>query len=39
MLALGKDRLPADEEGNYLLQIDVNGNEVRINGKTLLTLH
>ena len=39
MLALGKDRLPADSEGDYLLQIDVNGNEVRVNGKTLLTLH
>ena len=39
MLALGKDRLPANSEGNYLLQMDVNGNEVRVNGKTLLTLH
>ena len=39
MLALGKDRLPADSEGDYPLQIDVNGNEVRVNGKTLLTLH
>lgn len=38
LFALGKDRLPADEEGDYLLQIDVNGNEVRINGKTLFLL-
>ena len=39
MLALGKDRLPADSEGDYPLQMDVHGNEVRVNGKTLLTLH
>jgi len=38
-LALGKDRLPADGDGNYPLQIDVNGDEVRVNGKTLLMLH
>ena len=38
-LALGKDRLPADGDGNYPLQIDVNGDEVRVNGKPLLMLH
>ena len=37
-LALGKDRLPADGDGNYPLQIDVNGDEVRVNGKALLML-
>jgi len=39
LLALGRERLPADEDGNYTLQIDVNGNEVRVNGKTMLLLH
>lgn len=37
-LALGKERLRADEDGNYPLQVDINGNEVRVNGKPLFYL-
>lgn len=38
-LTLGSDRLRADADGNYPLHVDINGNEVRINGKTVALLH
>ena len=38
-LALGNDRLRADTDGNYPLQVDINGNEIRVNGKTVALLH
>ncbi|WP_298644196.1 hypothetical protein [uncultured Cardiobacterium sp.] len=38
-LALGNDRLRADTGGNYPLQVDINGNEIRVNGKTVALLH
>ena len=38
-LTLGNDRLRADADGNYPLYVDINGNEVRINGKTVALLH
>ena len=38
-LTLGNDRLHADADGNYPLHVDINGNEVRINGKTVALLH
>ena len=38
-LTLGNDRLRADADGNYPLHVDINGNEVRINGKTVALLH
>ena len=37
-LLLGRDRLRDDGDGNYPLQVDINGNEVRINGKTVALL-
>ena len=38
-LALGNDRLRADTDGNYPLQVDINGNEIRVNDKTVALLH
>lgn len=38
-LTLGNDHLRADADGNYPLHVDINGNEVRINGKTVALLH
>ena len=38
-LTLGNDRLRADTDGNYPLQVDINGNEIRVNGKTVALLH
>ena len=38
-LTLGNDRLRADADGNCPLHVDINGNEVRINGKTVALLH
>ncbi|MDO4643417.1 MAG: DUF945 family protein [Cardiobacteriaceae bacterium] len=35
---LDKDRLQPDDDGNYLLNVDVNGKQVRVNGKALFLL-